>query len=1028
MADQETFTDESASESSELDRYCIGIDLGTTNCVLAFVRPAEGAAMAGQESGLADRAPSAGNSQSTEQAGSAKRSVEVFAVPQWVDLGMVESRSTLPSFLYSLTSAEAGQQLNPEVPDPDVPPFLRDAEGYCVGEWARVAGSAHPGRLISSAKSWFSHEGVDRTADLLPWHGEPDVPQRSPQAASAAYLSHLRRAWDEAHPDYPMADQDVVITLPASFDEVARELTVAAAAEAGLPRIQLIEEPQAAFYAWLDRHAADWMSQVKVGQTILVCDIGGGTTDLTLIRVREAAGPSTSEVGTGPFGNQVSSRVGDVEGRDAAGHKSELEAEIAPQVPTMHFHRVAVGKHLILGGDNLDLAVAKAAEARLDSSLPARQWQRLVAVARDAKETMLSAERPEATTLHVAGDGASLIGGSLAIELTREEIDAVLLDGFFPDVPLDADVIEEQSGFQELGLPYASDPAITKHLARFLQDHRRTGLDDEGIDSDRVDLVLFNGGVLRSAAVQDRILGCLQDWFQREDEGDWKPQFLHSPRLDLAVAQGAAYYALVRRGEGVRISANLARSYFMQISQSPPKAVCVIPADAQPGQGYRIDSLPMQLRVGVPVSFPLWVSSTRLADRPGDVVDIDESQMTALPPIQTALRDRKRRDQVSMEVVIETQLTEIGTIGLYCVAAESLKPEGVAGGKRWKLEFDIRATLETDRANHGGAGEASGIVDEEAVQACRDEIDAVFVGGKGKPSRLVKQLQATLESKKDQWPPVLLRQIWESLMRVEPGRRQSAAHEARWLNLLGYALRPGYGVAVDDWRTSQTWRLLQGKVAHNDPQTRSETLVLWRRISGGLTAGQQSQLASNLRKNVLAAGLRPESAELSEAWRLVGSLEQLSVPEKTQILDLAFEQLGRKKAAPLHPVIFWAIGRIATRVPTYGPINLAIGAPDASRIIRLVIALPMMQNVSGERMADAVRVASALALTQVARRCGDRFRDIGDDDRDRVIRQLRLLDAPEHWLSLVDQGGQFDNEEQAAIFGDTLPLGIELSR
>ncbi|TWT94180.1 hsp70 family protein [Neorhodopirellula pilleata] len=983
------------------EKYCIGIDLGTTNCVLAFIRPAV------TEQGHGEQ----GHGEQGEGGPSGQREVEVFAVPQWVDLGTIQARTTLPSFHYTFTDAE-----RTALPSGGVPSFLKKSPNVCVGEFARIAGTNHPGRLIASAKSWLSHEGVDRTADLLPWHGDEDVPRQSPKSASASYLDHLRRAWDAAHPEHPMAEQDVVITLPASFDEVARELTVAAAAEAGLPKIQLIEEPQAAFYAWLDRNQSDWTHRVRVGQSILVCDIGGGTTDLTLIRVRKAT--TAAAVGTNVL-----------DARNAGQPDSAPEASSESQ--TLQFHRVAVGKHLILGGDNLDLAVAKLAESKLAAPLAARQWQRLVAVARDAKETMLSPGRPTATTLNVAGEGASLIGGSVSVSLTADDIDEALLEGFFPPVSLDSLVDQEQSGFQELGLPYATDPAITKHLAQFLRDHRETGRDDPEVDSDRVDLVLFNGGVLRSNAIQDRVIGCLASWFAG-DVSDWKPQVLAAPRLDLSVAQGAAYYALVRRGEGVRIAANLARTYFMQISQSPPRAVCVIPADAQGGQRYRIDSRPMNLRVGTPVRFPLWVSSTRLVDRPGDVVEIDESEMTALPPIQTALRDQKRRKEASMEIVIESELSEIGTIGLFCVAVDrsrgddGLRVTEEVKPKRWKLDFDIRATLETDRVSHEGSGEASGILDEATIDACIADIHAVFINQTEKPSKLVKRLQATLETKREHWPPVLLRKIWEGLIAVEPARRLSASHEARWLNLLGYSLRPGYGVAVDDWRTSQTWRLLQGKIAHDDAQTRAETMILWRRICGGLTAGQQSQLSANLRKNALT-GARAESGETLEAWRLAGSLERLPQHEKQDLAHLAIEQLQRKKALPIYPALFWAVGRIASRQPGYGPINLAVSDREAASIVCRLLALPIMQNVGDQRWTDAMRSSASLALTQIARRCHDRFRDLDDEIREEVLRQLSLLDAPAHWHQLVREGGQFDHEEQAAIFGDSLPLGIELS-
>ncbi|WDQ19290.1 Hsp70 family protein [Rhodopirellula sp. P2] len=960
----------SRDRSSEPDdqlppRFCIGIDLGTTNCVLAYV---DTEAVGTESDPKLHSPPEIAQRNEGREGANTDFAVRTFLVPQWVDLGVAESRPTLPSFHYTLHPSEnlthsgAYPWLNPT--DDDL--------ASCVGEYARVAGLLHPGRQIASAKSWLSHEGVDRTADLLPWHGDHDVPRRSPADASASYLKHLVEAWDAEHPDHPMSQQDIVITLPASFDEVARELTIRAAKMAGLPRIQLIEEPQAAFYAWLDRHRDEWQELVQVGQLILVCDIGGGTTDLTLIRVRPADKDDQSNV--------------------------------------VQFHRVAVGKHLILGGDNLDLAVAKAAEAKLGRTLSPRQWQQLLAAARQTKETFLSEPRPERTTIHLPGEGSSLIGGGLRVEMTAEEVDTLLLDGFFPDVEMTSEVDSQQSGFQEVGLPYAADPAVTKHLAEFLREHRRTGLDDQPadavdcVDSDQVNLVLFNGGVLTAPAIRKRVVGSLTKWFS-------KPNVLESARLDLAVAQGAAHYAMVLRGHGVRIAANLARTYFMQIEQNPPRAVCVIPADAQAGQSYRIDQVPMDLRVGVPVSFPLWVSSTRLADRPGDIVDIDPNTMTALPPIQTALKDRKRRDQSTMQIVIESELSEIGTVGLYCVSND----------KRWRLEFDIRGTLETDRESHDYAGESAGIVDEETLDECRQLIARVFVEGSLKPSLLIKRLQTTLGNSRDQWPPALLRQLWETLMEVQDHRRRSPAHESRWLNLAGFALRPGYGVAVDDWRTSQTWRMIYGKISHPDHQVRAESYVMWRRIAGGMTAGQQSQLATSLGKWLLAGTSNQDMAEANEAWRTIGSLELLPIDQKRSFATAVMESLDRKKASPLYPSLYWTLGRLASRVLAYGPLNLIVPATDVSHWIQ-----KLAHSRSLETKDDATRRPAAFAITQMTRRCDDRFRDVDHPTRDRALSLLDRLGAPDHWTELVKNGGQLDHEEQQAVFGDTLPLGIEL--
>lgn len=944
------------SDGSELpSRYVVGIDLGTTNCALAYV--------------------------DTEVE---TWSVETFAVAQWVDMGQQERRETLPSFHYQLTPDEAAGDHRL--------PWQNEPSDTCVGVLARDAGLRHPGRRSASAKSWLSHEAVDRTADLLPWHGDADVQRLSPVDASASYLKHLRLAWDHAHPNHPLADQDVVITLPASFDQVARELTIASAKQAGLPRVYLIEEPQAAFYAWIHRQGPQWESRVQPGQLILVCDIGGGTTDLTLIRVRSA----------GKDGQQI------------------------------QFHRVAVGKHLILGGDNLDLAVAKWAESKLISeqsidALSPSQWDRLVQASRTAKEVMLSDPRPTQYTINLPPEGSRLIGGGLQVELTAQEIDQVLLDGFFPQAKLDDRPIPGESGFQEFGLPYAADAAITRHLAEFLAHHRRTGLDERDDDAaDRPELVLFNGGVMSSPALQQRICDLLQDWFAADS--DWQPQLLDAPRLDLAVAQGAAYYAMVRRGQGIRIAANLGRSYYMQVSAGStdssapsdlPQGICLIPGTAEPGQRFRVDDHPLELQLGTPVQFPLWVSSTRLADLPGQLIPIDPSEASPLPPICTAIAQRKRQSSGQiLRVVIEAELSEIGTVGLHCVDVDS--------AKRWRLDFDIRSTLETDRDAHDAVGEAAGILDSETVAACSAAITNVFgdvpPDQQAKPGKLVKQLQSLTEMNRHRWPPSLLREQWQCLLELREGRRKSASHEARWLNLLGYCLRPGYGVAVDDWRVDQTWRLVYGKLAFPAASSGTESMILWRRIAGGLLAGQQSQLAAPWISVLKNENKRIPPHEAQEIWRLVGSLERLPTRDKIDLGQAALKSLSQRKNEKVRDSLLWSLGRIGSRNPTYGPINAVVPTQQVSQwideILKLDSKLGFTDNAS----------MMTLALVQLAQRTGDRFRDLNDASRQRVLERLKDDDAPDHMIQLVTDGGRLHSEDEAAIFGDSLPLGIHLVR
>lgn len=1051
----------SGNLSGESARFVVGIDLGTTNSSVCFVDTKE-----------------------------SPWQVRTFWIPQLVAPGQVEPRETFPSFHYQPAPGEfpAGSLRLP---------WHREEPKYVVGFFARDHGVLVPGRLIRSAKSWLCHSGVDRTAGLLPWQGASDCEKLSPIEASSRYLRHIREAWDHRFPDHPLAEQEIVLTLPASFDEVARQLTVQAAAGAGLPRVVLLEEPQAAFYAWIYAHGQDWETYVQAGEKILVCDIGGGTTDFTLIQVRRTE-----------------------DGR-------------------IQFHRVAVGNHLILGGDNLDLALAHSIENRLrtqrvqasgspnlsssprddssatldgsgnppaetpqsdqrglsDSPLSQRQWAVLVGLCRQAKEILLGQEAPERYTLSLPGTGTRLIGGAIQIELTRQEVVEVLIEGFFPKVPLDARPASRRSGFQEFGLPYASDPGVTRYLAAFLTAHRHVSEEESArvgdYDPARPHKVLFNGGLFYAPTIQQRIIEVLSEWFsprqkepqegesagtentpytqntqKKQDKGSkqpsetrspqspstlkpketarahdiapsppsathtpppWKPIVLENQRLDLAVAQGAAYYGMVRRGQGVRIAAGLARTYYVGVEQADgqsahqPTAICLVPAGVEPGQQIALLTHRFQVRVAEPVVFPLYVSSTRLTDKPGDLAQIDWEQLTPLPPIRTVLRTRKREQTGLLEVVLHAQLTEIGTLELWCSEPE--------GRHRWRLEFDVRCATQTDVSAHQSAAEAEGFLDESVWQGCREAIEAVFgPQGQAKPAGLVKQLAQVIGTGRDQWPASLLRRMWEVLMEFEAGRRRSQSHEARWLNLLGYALRPGYGLAMDDWRVAETWRRVQGKLYHPTPGCRAEWWILWRRISGGLSAGQQQAIATPLLAPLRAvyrqltkskqggkgAELPFGSHELGEIFRLLGALERLPLPIKIELGTLLLELLARKKWEACQSAILWAIGRLGARQLVYGPLNAVVPAETAAQWVDRLMRLG----------ADDPNLP--LALMQLARRTNDRYRDLPEKTRQSVLQWLADHEAPEHFLVLVGDGGTLDTAEEGLVFGESLPIGLRL--
>ncbi len=933
-------------------RYLVGIDLGTTNCALAYVDSADRAW------GVCD-----------------------FPIQQLVAPNTVERRDGLPSVHYE-PAVEEMDSLALSLPwtAPDASP------AFAVGLLAGERGSSAPHRTITSMKSWLSHSGVDRTAALLPWHGTSDVSRLSPVEASARLLDHLRSAWDHAFPEHPLSQQELILTVPAGFDEVARELTVQAAILAGVGHAILVEEPQAAFYAWINAHRDDWHSRVSPGDRILICDVGGGTSDFSLIRVKPAG-----------------------DGK-------------------VMFHRVAVGEHLILGGDNLDLALAHHLESKLGGELDPRAWGALLRSARRAKETMLADESLASMTVNIAGGGSGLIGGSRQVELSAAEVEGVLVEGFLPACAIDESPSARRSGFQEFGLPYAPDPGITRYLAAFLRAHRDAGIDPgerrSGQDPLRPEWILFNGGLFESPRLRKRLLEVMGGWF-----GGAAPRVLDNDRLDLAVARGAAYYAMVRRGLGTRIAGGSAHSYYVGIesADSTARAVCLLPAGIEEGHGVDLLDRQFTLRIREPVEFPLYQSSLRTTDAPGAVLAVDPLAMTALPPIRTVLQSGRKSAADTVTVTLHVRRTEIGTLELWCAEA--------VGSRRWKLQFDVRSPVGRSLADATSPGASQGTLDEQTVARGTALIRATFMRSADRktesPQSLMGSLERVSQIARADWPATLMRTFWETLMEVEPGRAICDAHEIRWLNLTGYCLRPGYGLAVDDWRVGQTWKLFAQRLRHpRNEQSRAEWWILWRRLAGGLTQGQQQTLAEPLlaewrtwlRKSGQNVRGRDSTFqfgnhESTEVWRLLGSLELLDVTTKLELGGMALELIGRgTKMRAIRAGALFALGRLGARTPVYGPLNALVPRDTAGEW-----AIELMR-ISG----PASTPETAFTLMQLTRRTHDRHRDVDDPTRAAAIEHLQGAGASEHLISLISSGGELAAVEQRAAFGESLPRGLRI--
>lgn len=593
--------------------YVVGLDLGTTNSALAYA-PLD----------------------------AERPDVKVLPIPQLVAPGTVESRPLLPSFLYLGNKAEGTTGAY------DLP--WAKGRDYGVGEFARRQSAELPERTVGAAKSWLCHSRVDRHQAILPWGAGDDVPKVSPVTAARRYLEHLVAVWTAAHPDAPIAEQQVILTVPASFDASARELTREAALAAGLPdSLVLLEEPQAAVYAWLQAAGDKWRKILKVGESLLVCDVGGGTTDLTLVGVAEEEGELT-------------------------------------------LRRVAVGNHLLVGGDNMDLLIAHhVAGLFAKKGVQLDPWQSvsLWHSCRNAKEVLLSADAPKKHPISVLGRGSKLIGGTVTVEIDRNTVADLLAKGFFPECPVtERPQRPRASGFQELGLPYEANTAVTRHLAAFLQSHG-----DETAGPVRPTHVLFNGGVFKADLLRDRLMGVMQAWFPN----DAPPQILAGEHdLDHAVARGAAAYGWSKLKGGVRIRGGAPRSYYVGIETAglaipgaprPLRAMCVVPFGMEEGTELDVPSDPIGLIVGQPAHFRFFSSATRKDDQPGSRLSAwSPEELAETDSLEAVLPADDAEDEHYVPVTFHTIITELGVLELWCVSTR--------GSGRWKLEFSVREDIE----------------------------------------------------------------------------------------------------------------------------------------------------------------------------------------------------------------------------------------------------------------------------------------------------------------------------------------------
>ncbi len=919
-------------------RYTVGIDLGTSNTVVAY-------AVAGEEQ------------------------ICLLPIGQLVAPGALAAQPMLPSVRYHPAPGEldpADLLLPwPRPPVPDDPPAL-------IGRYARDLGAQVPGRLVASAKSWLSHPGVDRTAAILPWGAGDEIPRVSPMLASASYLAHVRCAWNARFPDSPLEQQEIVLTVPASFDEGARALTVEAAHRAGLSSLCLLEEPQAAFHDWLFRHRHGLSEALGDSRLVLVCDVGGGTTDLTLIRVEAR--------GDGPL-----------------------------------LTRIGVGDHLMLGGDNMDLALAHLVERRLSdgTTLTAARFSQLVQRCRAAKEQLLAADAPERVGVTLLGSGSRLVGGSRTVELSREEVEHLVVDGFMPLESASERPRRRRSGIVEFGLPYPADPAITRHLAAFLERHAmaaREALGEAGLAEGLPvpDTLLLNGGVFRAHAMARRLENALAGW-----RGS-AVKVLHNDEPELAVARGAVAWALVRSARlpdlGPGIGGGSARSYFLVLEEMPDRrrGICVLPRGTEAGSPVQLREHNFTLRLGQAVRFHLVSSTADTPWRAGDLVDPDPDNFVRLPPLVAVLPVPQGSRRLEVSVQLTASITEVGTLEMHCVSTED-------AGQRWQLAFQLRGSV----AAEDNPDQA---VTHPRLADAIVQIDRIF----GEHSqqvdpREVRQLRGTLErllGPRQDWDLPLLRALFDALWARSRRRRRSVEHERVWFNLAGFCLRPGLGAALDEWRIGQIRDLFaQGIQYAGESRNWVEWWTFWRRIAGGLDETQQLQvlevLIGKLEGLVTAKRARdPLQASYDDMIRLAAALERVPALYRIEVGKWLVERLQKSLEKP-HA--WWAVGRIGARVPLCGSAHTVVPPETAAGWLETILALDW----------KAVEPA-AFAAARIARMSGDRSRDLPSGLRDEVVRRLVAFKAPPGWIAMVREPVQLDEADQRRSFGEDLPPGLKL--
>jgi molecular chaperone DnaK (HSP70) len=917
-------------------KFSIGIDLGTTNCAMAF-------------EALDGDVPHSG----------------VFLIPQWETLTAFSEAATLPSFLYLPQEHEAAQMLGQGT----------RRQEWIPGRLARKQAVELPGRVVHSAKSWLCHHAVDRDAPFLPWRSDeiPVEKRISPIRASALLLEYLRVAWDAklAGEGIRFNAQDITITVPASFDAVAQRLTMDAAHEAGFPgNVRLLEEPQAAFYWWLEQHSTPteiWNRLPEGGGThhLVVIDIGGGTSDFSLFEINRQGGTALP-----------------------------------------HISRIAVSDHLLLGGDNIDLALAHHIESRVaDEALSVTQWNFLVARCRELKEHCLADPSGQVFSVSIPGRGSSLLGGTLSGQIERTEIEAIVLDGFFPECGADDRPARTQAGLREWALPYASDSAITRYLADFLRGRPR------------VDAILFNGGSLAPEALRGRLQQQITQW-----QGDARLRILHNPEPSLAVARGAARFGSIVHHRARRIEAGAARAIYLEVHQRSPKEhigptlVCILPRSAASEEEFRISELGLELRVNRLVRFQPYYSTRRDKDKAGSLVTWNDSDFHRLPPLQSTARlagGRPEDDRVP--VILTARMNELGLLQVACVSSDPSQYES------WPLEFNLRQHQpgNEEQMDTGDDTAVDPEVDSARLDEARARIEALFSQpldrrDKLTAANLLKSLEKILGLPKANWNWALIRSLWPALYECVSCRKQSVEHEEAWLILAGFLLRPGFGAPGDGVRIDELWGLHTDGLVYPGKRIQLQQFILWRRVSGGLSRErQETVLAAELPKLRAQKNLPPELV------RLAGSLERIDPITKAELVDLFLPTVRELATAKQHcsPYLV-ALGLLLNRAPLYAGPETVLAPDHVEQAFETLSDLDWTEPELAEIQTFFLRAARIVNNPSV---------DLPKSLREKIASKLEKSGVAQLKLRSLHTFVPIAGLERRTLFGESLPPGLVIA-